>query len=557
MYRLTFLNGRFKGRRFAVQQGALLIGRDPSCQIDLADDDLVSHQHAQIESRKDGVWLKDLGALNPAQVNGAPVDEVKLRAGDRIEIGRTQFEFQPVEANVTTPHRRKSRLRMLTVLAIAGIVLLEVTFIVFFPMWQRQYTEEPEVVEVGSGMPEDAALATDALSRVQALAATAYVTTAVPASAEIDPALQAEVHELKQALSGLREQVQSLATQPISVAGASTNGIPLASTALLATATASVSATSAPAIVAALTSTPVVAVVTAAPEPIIYQSTPAPTVGVVAVRVPPPEETRPQQIDPLAAKVRELLLLAQTESQKGNLAAADLALERLLILSPDSVPGLVERARVYEKRSMLKEAGAIWAQILPLTVGTPLYTEAVAERQRLAREEARLSTIRDQRAPRGAPAALPQRIRIVSVDRERFRGNSEFDEMRLIRIHLRPRMSEGRIEADDVEVRVAFYDRVVGSVNVVPTGATVPTAPLRVDSTWGPGEQKSLTATYVLPRHFREKEELATNQKRTYEGYRVQLWYKEELQDEEALPRGLLKEPMPDLVSPMSLPVQR
>lgn len=556
MYRLTFLNGRFKGRRFAVQQGTLLLGRDPSCQIDLADDDLVSHQHAQIESRKDGVWLKDLGALNPAQVNGVPVDEVKLRAGDRIEIGRTQFEFHPVETNVTTPHRRKSRLRMLTVLAIAGILLLEVIFIVFFPMWQRQYTEEPELVEVVPEMPEDAALGTDALSRVQALAATAYVTTSVPASAEIDPALQAEVHELKQALSGLREQVQSLATQPVAVAVASTNGIPAASTALLATVTAS--ATSAPAIVAASTSTPIVAVVTAAPEPIIYQSTPAPTVGVVAVRVPPPEEEkRPQQIDPLAAKVRDLLLLAQTESQKGNLAAADLALERLLILSPDSVPGLVERARVYEKRSMLKEAGATWAQILPLTVGTPLYTEAAAERQRLAREEARLSTIREQRAPRGAPAALPQRIRIVSVDRERFRGNSEFDEMRLIRIHLRPRMSEGRIEADDVEVRVAFYDRVVGSVNIVPTGATVPTAPLRVDSTWGPGEQKTLTATYVLPRHFREKEELATNQKRTYEGYRVQLWYKEELQDEEALPRGLLKEPMPDLVSPMSLPVQR
>ncbi|MBW7909205.1 MAG: hypothetical protein H3C50_09890, partial [Kiritimatiellae bacterium] len=54
MYRLSFLNGRLKGRRVTVQQGVLLIGRDSSCEVELSDDALVAHQHIQLETRKDG-----------------------------------------------------------------------------------------------------------------------------------------------------------------------------------------------------------------------------------------------------------------------------------------------------------------------------------------------------------------------------------------------------------------------------------------------------------------------------------------------------------------------
>jgi hypothetical protein len=93
-------------------------------------------------------------------------------------------------------------------------------------------------------------------------------------------------------------------------------------------------------------------------------------------------------------------------------------------------------------------------------------------------------------------------VRIVTVDRERFQGNKEFDEMRLVRVNLKPRLSEGALEADDVAVWVTFYDRNVANNTVVPTGATVPEEPLRIDGAWAAGEQKAVTATYILPRGF-------------------------------------------------------
>ena len=89
MYRLIFLNGKFKGKRLTIQQGAILIGRDPECQIDLDDDDEVSRHHALIETRGGSPVIRDLGATNTVQVNQQVVKEHRLKSGDRIEIGRT------------------------------------------------------------------------------------------------------------------------------------------------------------------------------------------------------------------------------------------------------------------------------------------------------------------------------------------------------------------------------------------------------------------------------------------------------------------------------------
>lgn len=501
MYRLIFHSGRLKGRRFAVQQGTLLIGRDPACQIDLADDDSVSRHHAQLESRRDGVWLKDLGALNPALVNGEPITEVKLRAGDRIEVGHTKMEFQPVEAMVATSRRKRSRLQILTVIAVAGILVFQLIFILLFPLWQRiAYVPPAESEEAVTPAAATGAVAVATMSETTTLVSVnsepiKVVNEPAAEPEPVPPELHAEVQELKEAVSGLRDQVQALVPAPAE------NG---AATATVSTATQR-------------------------RDPLV---------------APVPE--RPAEADPLDARTRELLVLAQGEARKGNWLAADQALERLLILSPDYLPGLVERARVYEKRSLLKESGETWARIMNITAGTPLYNEAAAERQRLAREELRLATLRKPAESSAAAGRLPRRIRIMSVDRERFQGNKEFDEMRIIRVNMRPRMGEGRIDVDDVRVWVVFFDRVLGAQEVVPSGATVPEEPLRVETAWGAGEQKNVTATYILPKSFRADEEVLTGQKRVYEGYRVQLWYKGELQDEDALPSALMKLPMPE-----------
>lgn len=524
MYRLIFLNGRMKGRRVAVQQGTLVIGRDPSCQIDLAEDDEVSRQHAALEQRRDGVWLKDLGALNPPQVNGQPAKETRLRHGDKIEVGRTLFEFQVIDAREIGARRRVSKVQVVTFAAIGVVLLLEAVFVFLFPLWQG---EDP-ALQAGA-VPTGAVAVVSASGSVAAasapsLPATGSVAAAVEpvaTSTSVGPdEVAAQMEELKAAVAGLREQVQVLAAT-----GTSSKPPPVV-----------------------LPS----AVVAAVEAPFPRREDPPPLIDVPAVREqrPPMEEPpapareeRPVEKDPLLERAREMMVLAEAEVARADHAAADGILERIQLMAPDFLPAYVERARLFEKRGLLDRAGDQWQEVLKRSVNTPLYTEAAAERQRLARASAIAATARQGAGAKAATDRLPRRVRIVSVDRERFQANKEFDEMRILRINLKSRLSEGPIDADDVEVMVTFYDRVVGTSEVVPTGATVPEEPLRVDGAWAAGEQKSVPASYIVAKGFRQDERDTTGQARTYEGYRVQVFYKRELQDEDALPRALLQQP--------------
>jgi hypothetical protein len=54
-----------------------------------------------------------------------------------------------------------------------------------------------------------------------------------------------------------------------------------------------------------------------------------------------------------------------------------------------------------------------------------------------------------------------------------------------------------------------------------------------------------LTAAYIVPKGFRDQEEKTVGERRTYEGYRVLIYYKSVLQDEVALPKSLLALPAP------------
>src|SRR3954452_2444336 len=66
--------------------GELLIGRDPSCAVQLEGTD-VSRRHAVLRKRAPGVVIADLGSHNGVQVNGRPVAETPLHAGDVVRIG--------------------------------------------------------------------------------------------------------------------------------------------------------------------------------------------------------------------------------------------------------------------------------------------------------------------------------------------------------------------------------------------------------------------------------------------------------------------------------------
>jgi hypothetical protein len=231
-------------------------------------------------------------------------------------------------------------------------------------------------------------------------------------------------------------------------------------------------------------------------------------------------------------------------------------LERIQVMAPDFLPAYIERAKLYEKRAMLNKAGEQWALIMERSKGTPLYATAVAVRQRLAQAEVAVSTARKTLEERPVAARLPRRIRIVSIDRERFPASKEIDEMRLVRVNVKPRPNEAEIAVDQFELRVTFFDRVIGTDQVEPTGATVPHNVLRPEGRWPANEARALTATYILKKGFRLLEQQRTGDKRMYEGYRVQLFYQGELQDEDAQPRTLLKltPPAPEISTDTPVP---
>lgn len=70
----------------------LLIGRDPTCGLELADDS-VSRNHASLE-RIDGQFvLSDLGSTNGTYVNEQRIDSQPLSPGDRLRFGNQIFKF--------------------------------------------------------------------------------------------------------------------------------------------------------------------------------------------------------------------------------------------------------------------------------------------------------------------------------------------------------------------------------------------------------------------------------------------------------------------------------
>jgi hypothetical protein len=305
-------------------------------------------------------------------------------------------------------------------------------------------------------------------------------------------------------------------------------------------------------------------VIPTAPQPVPPVAIPAPVNDVrpapgtnqpEIVIAPPvrPEPPPPPAEDPILTMAKSMLGDAARKIQAGELVQADQTFDRIQIMAPDFVPGYVERAKLYEKRGMYRLAGEQWVQVLNRSGGTPLYAQAAEARQRVARLELadKEAKAHETDKPKPASNANQKQLRIVSVDRERFQSTREYDEMRVLRINMRARATDP-VDANEVRVQVVFYDRNAGDDRVVQTRAIAPDSALRVEGRWGPGETRAVTATYTVPRDFRAEEFRLIKQRRTYEGYRIRVFYKGELQDEDAMPKDLadLPAPRPPLTRP-------
>lgn len=90
--RLAAISGKLKGAVFALDEDALIIGRETAANLCLADAS-VSRRHSKIEKNDEGFMLTDLESLNGTFVNDVPIRSRMLEHGDRVRIGDSQFLF--------------------------------------------------------------------------------------------------------------------------------------------------------------------------------------------------------------------------------------------------------------------------------------------------------------------------------------------------------------------------------------------------------------------------------------------------------------------------------
>jgi transcriptional regulator with GAF, ATPase, and Fis domain len=88
--RLLAIAGPLKDSNFALPNGEIHIGRDPSNLLSISDPSL-SRRHCALSRDDDGYKIRDLDSRNGTSVNGASVRETRLRHGDQISVGDSIF----------------------------------------------------------------------------------------------------------------------------------------------------------------------------------------------------------------------------------------------------------------------------------------------------------------------------------------------------------------------------------------------------------------------------------------------------------------------------------
>jgi transcriptional regulator with GAF, ATPase, and Fis domain len=90
--RLIGVRGPFYGTKCLLADGETAIGRDSSNHLWTADPAL-SRRHCVIISAPDGFSIRDLKSRNGTILNGAPVEEQRLRHGDQVFVGDSVLVF--------------------------------------------------------------------------------------------------------------------------------------------------------------------------------------------------------------------------------------------------------------------------------------------------------------------------------------------------------------------------------------------------------------------------------------------------------------------------------
>ncbi len=89
---LAVLRGPTAGSRFLLDTDVVKAGRHPDSDIFL-DDVTVSRRHAEFRRTPEGYVVADVGSLNGTYVNRDRIDEVLLKNGDEVQVGKYRLVY--------------------------------------------------------------------------------------------------------------------------------------------------------------------------------------------------------------------------------------------------------------------------------------------------------------------------------------------------------------------------------------------------------------------------------------------------------------------------------
>ncbi len=105
---LRIATGNKQGNSISLPQGKFLVGREEDCHL-RPNSDLVSRHHCVFIVDDFSVRLRDLGSTNGTFVNGQRlVGAVNLKPGDRVLIGKLDFEVMIEETSTVVPSASKT-----------------------------------------------------------------------------------------------------------------------------------------------------------------------------------------------------------------------------------------------------------------------------------------------------------------------------------------------------------------------------------------------------------------------------------------------------------------
>jgi pSer/pThr/pTyr-binding forkhead associated (FHA) protein len=122
MYRLLFQDRLASREPLAIDRPSVTIGRHVDCHVQLAEPG-VSAQHAVIERRRDGYYVRGLESPNGVYVNGRAIAEQRLASGDELEIGPVHLRFEIMHGGGDKRRRRPIDVLQVLAVAIVGAVI--------------------------------------------------------------------------------------------------------------------------------------------------------------------------------------------------------------------------------------------------------------------------------------------------------------------------------------------------------------------------------------------------------------------------------------------------